>query len=165
MGAKEILMKAVLQAILVFVMAIFKIPKKLIKELTDAIAGFWWGDTEIQKKMHWCAWWRMCIPKKEGGMGFRDLYSFNRAMLAKQTWRLLSSPESLCVRVLRAKYYPTGDLESGTKKGLFIHVAKHLGGAQNFQTRTYLEGWRYGSQINIWNDPWIPTSPTRKVYT
>jgi hypothetical protein len=37
MGAKEILIKAVLLP--VFAMAVFKIPKKLIKELTDAIAG------------------------------------------------------------------------------------------------------------------------------
>jgi hypothetical protein len=52
-------------------------------------------------------------------MSFRNLYTFNRAMLAKQCWRLLSSPESLCARVLRAKYYPTGDLlKAGPKKFL-----------------------------------------------
>jgi hypothetical protein len=46
------------------------------------MAAFWWGDTKTQKKMHWCAWWRMCIPKIDGGMGFRDLHAFNLAMLA-----------------------------------------------------------------------------------
>mgnify|MGYP005814967429 FL=1 len=50
--------------------------------MTDAMAEFWWGDTEEIKCMHWMAWWRLCIPKKDGGMGFRDLRSFNLAMLS-----------------------------------------------------------------------------------
>jgi hypothetical protein len=37
MGAKEILIKAIIQAIPVFAMAVFKIPKKLLKELIDAL--------------------------------------------------------------------------------------------------------------------------------
>jgi hypothetical protein len=48
--------------------------------------------------------------KKRGGLGLRDPHCFNLAMLAKQVWRLLCEPESLCARVLRAKYYPDGKL-------------------------------------------------------
>ena len=47
----------------------------------------------------------MIKPKKDGGLGFRA-HGFNMAMLSKQTWRLLHTPESLCSRVLQAKYYP-----------------------------------------------------------
>jgi hypothetical protein len=66
--------------------------------------------------MHWFAWWKLCYPKSEGGMGFRDFHSFNLSMLAKQVWRLVNDPESLCARVLRAKYYPHGDiLKAGQK--------------------------------------------------
>ena len=49
-------------------------------------------------------------------MGFRDLQSFNEAMLAKQVWRLLSDPDSLCARVLRARYYPDGKLLNARMK-------------------------------------------------
>jgi hypothetical protein len=45
MGAKEILLKAVVQSIPVFAMGLFKIPKSICKEITDAMAAFWWGDT------------------------------------------------------------------------------------------------------------------------
>jgi hypothetical protein len=85
LGGKEILLKAIVQSILVYAMGVFKIPKGLCKEMNDAMSAFWWGDTEEQEKLHWCAWWRMCIPKKIGGMGFRDLYSFNLAMLASRS--------------------------------------------------------------------------------
>jgi hypothetical protein len=51
----------------------------------DHCGFFLWGDSDEQKKMHWCTWWRMCTSQKEGDMGFRDHYTFNLAMLAKQT--------------------------------------------------------------------------------
>ena len=57
------------------------------------------------------------MPKGKGGMGFRDLQSFNLAMLAKQVWRLLREPESLCAQVLRARYYPDGKLLNARMKG------------------------------------------------
>ena len=83
LGGKEILLNAIIQSILVFAMGVFKTPKKVCKEIRDAMSALWWGDTEEENKMHWLVWWKMCIPKVRGGMGFRDLHAFNLAMLAK----------------------------------------------------------------------------------
>ena len=52
----------------------------------------------------------MTKTKGEGGMGFRDLRLFIQALLAKQAWRLLIFPDSLCAKVMKAKYYPHGHL-------------------------------------------------------
>jgi hypothetical protein len=48
----------------------------------------------------------LTMPKEEGGLGYKDLYAFNIAMLAKQAWRLLTKPDSLCAQVMKARYYP-----------------------------------------------------------
>jgi hypothetical protein len=56
MGGKKILLKAIIQSIPVYAMAVFNIPKKLYKEMIDAMASFWWGDTKEKKRMHWMAW-------------------------------------------------------------------------------------------------------------
>jgi hypothetical protein len=162
-GGKEILLKAVAQAIPVYAMSVFLIPKGVCKRMMDAIAQFWWGDDENSNKMHWLAWWKLCYPKKEGGMGFRDFHSFNLAMLAKQAWRLITSPESLCARVLRAKYFPDGDiLKAGPKSGSSFTWQSILAGITTFKRGCV---WRVGDgqKINIWSDPWIPTSPNMRI--
>jgi hypothetical protein len=69
-----------------------------------------WSENDEIKKMHWVGWKKMKLPKEEGGLCFRDLHSFNLAMLACQSWRLLQSPYYLCTQVLQAKYFPYGNL-------------------------------------------------------
>jgi hypothetical protein len=117
------------------------------------------------KKMHWYSWWKLCFPKNEGGMGFRDLHSFNLAMLAKQVWRLIDCLNSLCAQVLRAKYYPSGDiLKPGPKAGSSFTWQSLVAGIQTFKPG-YI--WRVGSGdlVQIWKDPWIPSSPDRRIIT
>ena len=103
------------------------------------------------------------MPKCRGGMGFQDLHSFNLAMLAKQVWRLLSAPDSLCARVLRARYYPNGRLlNARVKSGSSYTWQSVMVGLQCFK-KGYI--WRVGdgTQINIWDDHWIPGSHNLKI--
>jgi hypothetical protein len=49
-------------------------------------------------------------------MGFRDIQLFNQAMLAKQGWRLITKPNTLCARMLKGKYYHDFGFMSANKK-------------------------------------------------
>jgi hypothetical protein len=46
----KILLKSVDQAINVYAMSVFKIPKGVCKSMVDAIPQFWWSDDEQSKK-------------------------------------------------------------------------------------------------------------------
>jgi hypothetical protein len=76
-------LKAVAQAIPVYSMLVFLIPKGVCKKMMYAISKIWWSDDENSNKMHYFALVEIFYPKSEGGMGFCDFHSFNLAMLVK----------------------------------------------------------------------------------
>jgi hypothetical protein len=78
--------------------------------LVKLVCQYWWSQNDEVRKMHWVGWEKTKLPKEEGGLGFWDLYSFNLAMLARQSWRLIQALDLLCSQVLRVKYFPNGDL-------------------------------------------------------
>lgn len=55
-GAKDVLIKSVVQAIPTYLMGVFKLPASTCEAYTMMIRDFWWGDEENKRKIHWCAW-------------------------------------------------------------------------------------------------------------
>jgi len=96
-------------------MSVFQLSAATCEELERGIRNFWWGARKGQRKTHWISWDKFIRSKDRGGLGFRDLQTFNQALLARQAWRLLVFPDSLCARLPKAKYFPNGDCnEHGT---------------------------------------------------
>ena len=79
------------------------------------IRKFWWGEDGEHRKVHWMAWDKMVKPKRAGGIGFRDMQGFNQALLARQAWRLIQNPDSLCARVLKSKYFHDASIWTATQ--------------------------------------------------
>ncbi|XP_061993627.1 uncharacterized protein LOC133711538 [Rosa rugosa] len=97
----------------------------------------------------------MCLPKEQGGLGFKHLYAHNLAMLSKQGWRFLSNPTLLVARVFKAVYYPNGSF-----------LTADLGDRPSYSWRSILEARSTlqvsifrrignGTSVNIWTDEWI----------
>ena len=105
-AGREVLIKSVIQAIPTYSMSCFKLSKGLIQEIEVMICKFWWDCHGDNKKVHWVKWEKLCQAKNCGGMGFKEIEKFNDALLAKQVWRMLKNPESLCHRVFKAQFFP-----------------------------------------------------------
>jgi hypothetical protein len=93
---KEALIKSVIQAKSTYSMSCFLLYKGSCKKLNSLSGQFWWSGDLDKRSMHWIAWDKLAIPKTLGGMGFRDMHIFYKALLGKQGWRLLTNPNSLC---------------------------------------------------------------------
>ena len=94
-AGREVLLKAVAQAIPTYSMTLFRIPKKVCESINSAMSNYWWGQTRSENKIHWINWRKLCNSKDKGRMGFSDINAFNLAMLAKQAWRLVQDTHSL----------------------------------------------------------------------
>ncbi|CAB4316864.1 unnamed protein product [Prunus armeniaca] len=116
-AGKEVLIKSVCQAIPSYSMSVFRLPVGLCREIESIIAKFWWSKND-GRGIHWKKWSFMCQHKSDGGLGFRELTSFNQALLCKQGWRLLEFPHSLIARMLKARYFPNSDFLAASSGSL-----------------------------------------------
>ena len=97
-AGKHFLLQTVLSALPNFSMSSFKIPKSLCKRIQSILTRFWWDSSPDKNKMAWVSWDQMATPKCAGGLGFKDLESFNDAVLAKLGWRILNNQEACAKR-------------------------------------------------------------------
>jgi hypothetical protein len=123
---------------------------------------FWWGYKDNTSRIHWMSWERMGTSKAKGGLGFRDLEVFNKALLSKQIWRLLQALDSLVAKILKAKYYPSSSI-----------LEANLGNRPSYLWRSFMTAqsvlknglqWRVGNEteIKVWSDKWLPRPTTYK---
>ncbi|CAM8999449.1 unnamed protein product [Rhodiola kirilowii] len=109
-GGKEVLIKAVLQALPQYAMNCFKLPDHIIKKMHSSIRKFWWSCSSKRKPIYWVSAQTLCQDKDMGGLGFKDLEYINLAFLAKQAWRIYTQPELLLSRLYKAKYCHSSDM-------------------------------------------------------
>ncbi|XP_060200410.1 uncharacterized protein LOC132628664 [Lycium barbarum] len=100
---KITLIKHVLLAMLVHLLAAMKPPKGTFEQIEAAIARFLWNNNENVNKYHWSKWESMCLPYEEGGVGFRCLRDVSKSFIAKQWWSIRTK-ESLWKDYIMAKY-------------------------------------------------------------
>lgn len=93
-AGKEVMIKAVIQAIPSYIMSILVLPKTFCNSLSSAVAKFWWKSNNNSNGIHWKKFETLCSPKAKGGLCFKEYNKLNTALLSKQVWRLMQDPTS-----------------------------------------------------------------------
>lgn len=98
-------------------------------------------------------------------MGFWDFEVFNLALLGKHGWRFMVSPESLCFRVMKSRYFPETDL---CMPPCYIQPSP-IWRAIIAWREALQAGLRMrvgdGRNISVWQDKWTPlTHSMRPMY-
>ncbi|CAN6545401.1 unnamed protein product [Malus baccata var. baccata] len=158
-AGKEVLIKAVVQAIPAYPMSIFKFPAIVCQELDTLVADFWWGNKDGACKMYWVSKDVLGLPKDVDGLGFRNFQEFNDALLAKQCWRLVSDPNSLWARVIKARYFPRCSIWEASKGGRASWAwSSILTGRDLLKLGSH---WQIlgGQDVRVWVDKWLPSLP------
>nr|TKW10040.1 hypothetical protein SEVIR_6G099700v2 [Setaria viridis] len=129
-------------------MSCFDLTKGMCDDVSMIIARYCSSQQDKINKIHWLGWEKLYKIKEKG-----------------QAWRLLATPDTLCGKVLKAKYFPNSDiLHCLPRRGISYMWRSILRGAQLLK-----EGliWRIGNgeKVKIWEDPWLPRGSTRKPVT
>ncbi|GKU94416.1 hypothetical protein SLEP1_g7914 [Rubroshorea leprosula] len=167
-GGRIILLKAVLSSIPVYYFSTLKAPKKVINLLSLIQRRFLWGGSEENNRISWVRWDSVYKSKDEGGLGVKNLGTFNVALLGKWRWRLLEEENALWRRVLEVKY-KVNRINERRGGEWDVHGSSWWKELWRLDTMGIgSEGWlseniekvvRDGSKTLFWHDKWVGPIP------
>ena len=152
------MLKAVLAAMPTYTMSCFKLPSSLCKRIQSALTRFWWDSSMGKQKMSWIAWSKLAKTKRDGGIGFKDIPSFNDALLAKVSWRLLTKPSGLLAKILIGKYCHSASFLDCKVSNNASHGWRGICIGRDLLKTQLGRAIGTGKDTRIWQDPWISLS-------
>ena len=116
-GGRVTLINAVLTSIPIYFLSFFRLPSKVAEKLVTIQQRFLWGGRLEQRKITWVKWKTVCLPKDKGGLGIKDIKTFNTTLLGKWRWDLFQQPDEPWAKLLESKYGGWRSLEEGKTGG------------------------------------------------
>ena len=107
-GERITLIRSTLVSMLIYLMSLMHMPRIVKLRLKKIQMDFLWGEGALEKRPHLVKWAIVCLDKKKGGLGVRNLSILNRALLCKWSWRYAVERESLWKLVISRKFGEEG---------------------------------------------------------
>ena len=164
-AGRELLIKAVCLDMPIYTMQVFKLPKLLCSELKGVMARCWWGGSVDRRKMDQQRWSKLCSPKCEEDLGFKDLRTFNQALVVKQGWWITQYSDSLMPRLIRGKYFPSSSFFQAKIRSKPFYFWRSLLWSRPILLNGTCWQIRDGSTIRAFQYHWIPDNPSFRSIT
>ena len=97
-------------------LAMEKIPKSIFNKIRRRMFSFLWSGNKETKSFHLVRWDTLAKPKKCGGWGFKNMFNFGKALVAKFLWRIMFG-NGMCHEVIIKKYLKRVSLNGWLRKG------------------------------------------------
>ncbi|XP_030494770.2 uncharacterized protein LOC115710550 [Cannabis sativa] len=137
-----------------------KLSSRLVNKIDGLVRDFWWRFEKGNHGIHLKAWDKLCLPKSLGGLGFRKTKEMNQAFLAKWGWNILNGSQSLCCRVLTAKYLKGKDILSCSNGQWDLQKLR-----DTFDRETVSGILKGGHPSGIGTDRWIWTLESKGCFS
>ncbi|PNX73974.1 ribonuclease H, partial [Trifolium pratense] len=163
-GGRIVMVNAVLNVIPIFYLSYLKIPGKVWREVVKIQRKFLWSGLSNKNKISWVKWDDVCRPKKDGGLGVRDLKLTNLSLLAKWRWKLLQPEGGYWRDIVIAKYgkdvvgrhilHDDRSVRSGSSWWRNICLLENNSDWFELGVEKVLGN---GNTTSFWNDVWVGT--------
>ncbi|XP_048634841.1 uncharacterized protein LOC125608411 [Brassica napus] len=153
-AGRQVLISTVIAGITNFWCGAFVLPKECIHAIDKMCNAFLWKGTLEGRYVARVAWDTVTLPKKQGGLGLRNLEQWNRTCTIKLLWLLLFRTESIWAAWIH---------DNVIKDESFWHMKPRQNHTWLFkqilqERQTALQWFQFepgdGTDIKFWKDPW-----------
>ena len=126
-AGRLVLIKSMAAAIPSYAMSSFMLPSSLCSSLDRMFKNFWWGfPSKKTKNLSLKSWDSFCLPKDQGGLGFKKMKEVNLALISKLGWKPHTNFNSAWVSQLQGKYLSSGSFLSPSPFFSFLALEWNL---------------------------------------
>ncbi|KAJ9536659.1 LOW QUALITY PROTEIN: hypothetical protein OSB04_un000132 [Centaurea solstitialis] len=164
-GGRRQLIISVLQSIQLYWMAIYVFPSSVIHELEGILRAFLWAQGGVVQGKCRIAWSDVCRPKDCGGLGFKRLSIWNRALVAKNIWDILVARPTLWVNWLRGLNVHAANFWVIRKSNAWSWVLRKMMELRDVLRPHIKVIIGDGRSTHSWEDTWLDCGPLVSLIT
>ena len=135
----------------------------IIHDLETLFRDFLWAQGDVSRGKCRIAWDAVCKPIDNGGLGFKRLAIWNRALVTKHIWDVLSRRNTLWVNWIWLHRIQDGSFWSMSTRPSWSWTFRKMLTLRPQVRRFFLHNLGDGSTINAWEDKWLTVGPLSSI--